>query len=131
VGRRTYTRPMDGWWLRNPFFVKYMARELTAVFVVLYALILLVGVMRLAEGRAPFEHWVANLQTGPAIAMHVGLLAVFLYHTLSWFQIMPKTMAPVIVAGMKVPACAITGAGLVASAIASIAVFVAFRMFAA
>jgi hypothetical protein len=35
------------------------------------------------------------------------------------------------VAGMKVPACAITGAGLVASAIASIAVFVAFRMFAA
>ena len=45
---RTYVRPMDGWWRRDPFFVRYMAREATAVFVVVYALILLAGVIRLS-----------------------------------------------------------------------------------
>ena len=27
---RPYVRPMAGWWKRDPFFMRYMARELTA-----------------------------------------------------------------------------------------------------
>jgi fumarate reductase subunit C len=98
MARRTYLRPMDGWWKRDPFFVKYMAREVTSVFVVIYALILLVTVLRLAQGEASFDRWVANLRSPAAILLHAILLVVFLYHTLSWFQVMPKTMAPVVVA---------------------------------
>ena len=129
--RRTYMRPMDGWWTRNPFFLKYMAREATAVFVVIYAIILLVGVVRLAEGQAQFDSWVANLRSPAGLAFHGLLLAIFLYHTWSWFQIMPKTMAPVIVNGKRVPAGAITGAGIAASAIASIVLFVIFKVLTA
>ena len=129
--RRTYMRPMDGWWTRNPFFLKYMAREATAVFVVIYAIILLVGVVRLAEGQAQFDAWVADLRGPAGLAFHGLLLVVFLYHTWSWFAIMPKTMAPVIVNGKRVSPGAITGAGVAASAIASIVLLVIFKVLAA
>ena len=29
--RRPYVRPMQGWWRRDPFFMRYMLREATAV----------------------------------------------------------------------------------------------------
>lgn len=119
---------MDGWWKRDPFFIRYMAREATSLFVVLYAAILLVGLVRLAQGEAAFNAWVAILRSPASILLHGVLLIVFLYHTLSWFQIMPKTMAPVVVGGRKAPAWAITGAGLVASLGASIALFILVKV---
>ena len=33
AARRTYVRPMQGWWTKNPYFMKYMAREATAIYV--------------------------------------------------------------------------------------------------
>ena len=127
MGRRTYVRPMDGWWRRDPFFVRYMAREVTSIFVVAYAVILLVTVLRLAQGEASFDQWVAVLRTPKMVLLHVVLLIVFAYHTFSWFEIMPKTMAPVVVAGRKVPACAITAAGLAASLVASAVLFIVIQ----
>lgn len=128
--RRTYVRPMAGWWRRNPFFLVYMAREVTAIFVAAYALVLLAGLMRLAQGPAAFEQWLEGLRSPGSIAFHVLLLAVFAYHTWSWFTIMPKTMPPVVVGGRKLAPAAITAIGLAASAIASIALYVGARMLA-
>ena len=128
--RRTYLRPMDGWWRKNPFFVRYMAREVTAVFVVLYALVLLISVVRLAEGPASFGAWVATLRSTPMVMLHVVFLVAFLYHTKSWFDIMPKTMPPVVVGGKRLSAAAITGAGVVASLVASLALLAIFMVIA-
>ncbi|HXZ49831.1 MAG TPA: hypothetical protein VEG27_12450 [Usitatibacter sp.] len=121
--RRTYLRPMDGWWRRDPFFLRYMAREATSVFVVAYALILLWGLVRLAEGEARFDAWLAWLASPLSVAFHVLLLAVFAYHTWSWFAIMPKTMPPVVVGGRRLPARAITAAGVAVAVAASAALF--------
>ena len=130
MARRTYRRPMDGWWKRDPFFARYMAREATAVFVVAYALVLLVTLLRLAEGEASYNRWIAVLRSPWAIAMHALLVAVFLYHTLSWFRIMPKTMPPVVVFGRRIPAATITALGLAASAAASGALFLVVKALA-
>ena len=128
--RRTYMRKMDGWWKRDPFFLRYMAREATAVFVVIYALGLLTGLVRLAQGEAAFAGWVAALRSPASIALHAVLLAVFVYHTYTWFAIMPKTMPPIVVAGRKLAPGAITGAGLGAAAILSLALFLGARALA-
>ncbi len=128
--RRTYVRPMAGWWRRNPFFLVYMAREVTAIFVAAYALVLLAGLIRLAQGPAAFEQWLEGLRSPGSIAFHVLLLAVFAYHTWSWFTIMPKTMPPVVVGGRKLAPAAITAIGLAASAITSIGLYVGARMLA-
>jgi fumarate reductase subunit C len=114
---------MAGWWRRDPFFLRYMAREATAVFVVIYALLLLAGLVQLARGEAAFAHWVAFLRSPASIALHAVLLAAFAYHTVTWFAIMPKTMPPIVVAGHRLAPAAITGLGLAASVILSAALF--------
>jgi fumarate reductase subunit C len=129
--RRTYVRPVAGWWRSNPFFLRYMAREVTAIFVAAYALVLLAGVVRLSQGRAAFEEWQDGLQSPLSIAFHVLLLAVFAYHTWSWFSIMPKTLPPIDVAGRRLSAPTITAFGIAASVAASAIVCIGIRTLAA
>ena len=117
--RDTYVRPMRGWWRRNPFFVRYMAREATAIFVYLYALLLIAGLVALRNGPAAFDAWLAMLRNPAVMSFLFASLGVFAYYTLSWFRIMPKTMPPLRFAGRRVAAGAITAAGLAAAAIAS------------
>lgn len=120
--RRPYIRSMDGWWKRNPYFKRYMAREVTAFFVALYGLLMVVGVVKLAQGPAAFAGWMALMQSGWSIALHLVLLAVFVYHTYSWFEIMPKTMPPVVVGGKKLAGTTITSLGITAATLASVVV---------
>jgi fumarate reductase subunit C len=108
---------MDGWWRRNPFFVRYMIREATAVLVIAYAAVLLVGVIRLAQGEVAYNAWLEALRTPLSLAFHVVLLVGFLYHTWSWFSIMPKTMPMILVGGKRLQPAVITGTGLVISAV--------------
>jgi len=129
--RRTYVRPMAGWWKRNPFFMRYMAREVTALFVAAYALVLLAGLARLSQGPEAFEQWLDGLRSPLSIAFHLLLLAIFVYHTYSWFTIMPKTMAPVVVGGKRLSNASITGMGLAAAAVIGIGFLVFLKVLAA
>ena len=85
-----------------------------------YAVVLLVGVMKLAEGKPAWDRWVAWLVSPLAIGVHVVLLAAFAYHAWTWFNIMPRTLPPIMVAGRRVSAQAITRAGLAAAAALSL-----------
>lgn len=118
-GRRPYVRPMDGWWRRDPFFIRYMIREATAVLVVAYATVLLLGVIRLAQGESAYDGWLAALRSPWSIAFHLVLLTGFIYHTWSWFRIMPKTMPSIVVGGKKLQPAVITAVGLAAAAFLS------------
>ena len=90
---KTYTRPVRwNWWTRNPYYVWYMLREASCVFITVYALILLVGLARLAQGEAAFESWRLALAHPGAVAFHVIALVLVLYHSWTWFKVMPKTL---------------------------------------
>jgi len=116
-------RPMRGWWRRDPFFVRYMIREATALIVAAYALVLLAGVLCLAQGEAAWNGWLAQLRSPVSIVLHVLMLAAMIYHTYSWFEIMPKTMPALFVGGKRVTATTITMSGLVAAVGAAAALF--------
>jgi len=121
--QRPYVRSMDGWWTRNAYYMRYMAREVTAVFVAAYAVVLLVGVVRLSQGEAAFNGWLQALKSPLSLVFHLVLLATFVYHTWSWFNIMPITMPVMFVGGKRVQPRTITATGLVAAVIACAAVF--------
>ena len=121
--RRPYVRPMSGWWRRDPFFVRYMVREATALIVALYAIVLMVGVLRLSEGEAAWNGWLEALRSPLSVALHVVMLAGMVYHAISWFEIMPKTMPMLFVGGRRVAAQSITRVGLAAAAVAALALF--------
>lgn len=120
--RRPYVRSMDGWWKRNDYFKRYMLREVTAFFVALYGLVMLAGLVKLSQGPEAFAGWTEMMRSGWAIALHLVLLVVFVYHTYSWFEIMPKTMPPVVVGGKRLAGPTITGLGIAAAAAASVVV---------
>jgi fumarate reductase subunit C len=122
---RGYVRPMGAWWNRNPFYGWYMLREVSSVFVTAYAVVLLVGLWRLAQGPEAFEAWRASLATPWSIVFHLVALVLVLYHAWTWFKVMPKTLPFVRVGGRRVSDRAIVTGGVVAAVACSVVLFVA------
>ncbi|MGC4079665.1 MAG: fumarate reductase subunit C [Rubrivivax sp.] len=112
---KTYQRPMAGWWTKNPFYVLYMIREGSAVLLAAYALVLLVGLARLAQGEAEYEAWRAALASPLAIVFHLVAAALVAYHSVTWFGVMPKT-AP----KLPFPPRLVTVGGWIAAVVVSI-----------
>jgi fumarate reductase subunit C len=129
-GRRPYLRSMNGWWRRDPFFVRYMIREATALIVAAYAIVLLAGVLALAQGEAAWNGWLTAMRSPFSIALNLLMLFGMIYHSYSWFEIMPKTMPALFVGGKRVAAATITMLGLAAAVIAAAVVFGIARMLA-
>jgi fumarate reductase subunit C len=117
--RRGYVRPMQGWWRRDPFFMRYMLREGTALAVLVYAIVLAVGALRLAQGEAAWNGWLAALRSPGSILLHLVLLASMVVHAHSWFEIMPKTMPMMFVGGHRVAQSTITRIGWTAAVAAT------------
>ena len=120
---RAYIRPMRGWWRRNPFFIRYMVREATAVAVGVYAIVLSTGVVRLAQGEAAWNGWLEALRSPWSMLMHLVLLVAMIVHAKSWFEIMPKTMPMIFVGRRRLAAATITRTGWGATIVVSVALF--------
>jgi fumarate reductase subunit C len=114
---------MDGWWRKNPFFVRYMKREFTAFIVAGYAIVLLVGLISLANGEASYQGWRNAMSSPLSIALHAVALVVMIYHTWTWFEIMPKTMPPMYSGGKRVEGAVITWTGVVVAIVVTIVLF--------
>jgi fumarate reductase subunit C len=109
----TYVRPVTGgWWKSNPFFIWYTLRELTAVGVFLYGIVLVTGVVSLGMGEHAWNNWLAAMATWTSLIFHVILFVLMCYHSYTWFKVMPKTtpqipIAPqtIVKTGVAVTAC--------------------------
>jgi len=111
---------MGAWWRRLPFYRRYMVREATCLAVIAYPLILLVGVWRLRQGPEAFDAWRAALVTPASLLAHGLLLAAFIFHAWTWFEVMPKTLPVVRVAGKRVADATIVRSGVAAAIVASV-----------
>jgi len=112
-----YRRPLGRWYLRPAYLWRYTLREFTAVFVLVYALILLAGIAALAAGPSAWERFLAALSHPLSLALHGLLLAAALYNSLTWFMVAPKAMPAVFIGTRPLSDLAIT--------LAHIAVFIA------
>ena len=124
---KTYTRPMAGWWRRNPFYIWYMVRETSCIVITVYALVLLVGLWRLSQGQAAFDAWRAALTTPTSIVFHLVALVLVIYHSWTWFKIMPKTMPFIRFGGKRVADRTIVASGVIAALVASVVLFILAR----
>ena len=124
---RTYTRPMSGWWRKNPYFVRYMIREASSVFLAIYTVILLVGLYRLTQGEAAWDAWRAALTSPASVLFHWLALLTVGYHAYTWWKVAPKTAPDLRIGGRPVPECVIAGGGLLATLGTSILVYLIVR----
>jgi fumarate reductase subunit C len=124
---KTYVRPMQGWWRRNPYFVRYMIREGSSVFLAIYAVILLVGLLRLTQGEAAWNAWLQTLTSPLSILFHWLALLTVGYHAYTWWKVAPKTAPDLRIGGRPLPECAITAGGLLGTIGASVLIYVIVR----
>ena len=124
---KSYVRPMAGWWRRNPYFVRYMIREGSSVFLAIYTVILLVGLYRLTQGEAAYEAWREALASPVSAVFHWLALLTVGYHAYTWWKVAPKTAPDLRIGGRPLPEMVITGGGLLATIGASILVYVIVR----
>jgi fumarate reductase subunit C len=111
---------MTGWWNRDPFFVRYMVREMSALAVAGYAIVLMVGVLRLSQGEAAWNGWLAAMKSPLSIALHLAFFVGMVVHAKSWFEIMPKTMPMMHLGGQRLAGSTITRAGWAATIVVSL-----------
>jgi fumarate reductase subunit C len=101
--------------------MRYMAREVTCVFIALHALVLLVALKRLSEGREAWETFLDNLTAPVGVQLQLLILAFAVYHSTSWFNVTPKAM-PVQIGEKFLPGSVIIGAHYAGWLVASLAV---------
>lgn len=123
--RRPFHRPQPrAWWAHKPY-IGYTVRELTGVGVALYGAVLLAGLCCLWRGPDAFDAYRRWLAGPSSLLIHVLLLVVMLWHVVTWFQIMPKTMPKLIVGGKHVAQRRLTVAGVLLACIGSAALLAA------
>lgn len=124
---KTYVRPMQGWWRKNPYFVRYMIREGSSVFLAIYTVFLLVGLYRLTQGEAAWDAWRAALTHPVSLLFHWLALLTVGYHAYTWWLVAPKTAPDLRIAGRPLPELVVTAGGCLATLGTSILVYVIVR----
>ncbi|HMQ13053.1 MAG TPA: fumarate reductase subunit C, partial [Candidatus Competibacter phosphatis] len=94
MSSKPYVREMSKttWFLSQPRYKRYMAREVTCVFIFAYTFLLIVALARLADGKEAFEAFVQALGSPLGVLFNVAVLIATVYHSMSWFNVTPQAM---------------------------------------
>ena len=89
---KEYVRKISAtWWTERPSWRIFMLREATSLFVGLYAA-LLICLMRAARDPASFHSFYEWLRSPGSVVLHVIILAMAVFHTVTWFVAAPKAL---------------------------------------
>ena len=116
---KPYVRKMPAtWWLRKRAYFWFMIRELTAVVMAAYCVVLLVMLYRLKQRDGSIDEFMASLQTGRSVGFHFIALVAAMFHTFTWFALVPKELV-VRMGEEKLPPFVLIGAHWLAWAVVS------------
>lgn len=101
------------WFVKRWPYRIFVLRELSAVFLAAYTVVLLVLVHKLHEGAHAFRAFESTLKSPWLLALNSIILVFALLHTVTWFQAVPKAL-PLRRGEMKVPPQLLIGGHLVA-----------------
>ncbi len=119
---RWYRRPVSvWWWLESRSYTGFVLRELTSVFVALFALVLLWQIRALEQGPDAYDRALARLRSPLFVTFDALALAFVLFHSITWFNLAPKAMV-VRLKGKRVPDLVVAGANYAAWIVLSAAV---------
>ena len=112
MARRPYPQEVDRfkWWIADPhfnrpFYLDYMARESTCIFIALYAILFVWGLGALASGPEAYAGFSGAMQSTGGVILQLVILAFAVYHTVTWFILAPQGMKPMRMKdGKRVPA---------------------------
>jgi fumarate reductase subunit C len=106
------------WWLSKPAYTRFISRELTSVAVGYAAVLILVHLWTASRGDAAWERLHSWIGSGPAIVLHVLVLAVLVFHSITWLNLAPRAMV-LRLGGRRLPEAAVLGLHYAGWAVAS------------
>nr|VFK50662.1 MAG: fumarate reductase subunit C [Candidatus Kentron sp. TUN] len=94
MSRKPYIReiPKTSWYLRQGRYIRYMAREVTCVFIGIYTFIMLWGLSALSQGEEAYNSFLLSLQSPLSVALLLLAFLFAIYHAISWFNVTPQAM---------------------------------------
>ena len=101
------------WWLETRSYTGFVLRELTSVFVALFAVVTLWQVRAVAQGPEAYERFLARLRSPLFLTFHAVALLFVLFHSVTWFNLAPNAMV-VRVKGKRMPDALVAGANYAA-----------------
>jgi fumarate reductase subunit C len=101
-----------------------MVRELTSLFLAIYSVLFVMGLVSLTQGREAWERFLAILSSRPAVLLQLLCLLFAVYHSTTWFSLTPKAM-PLVVRGQPVSDNTIVGVHYAVWLSVSLAVLIA------
>ena len=122
---KPYVLPLSktSWFLTQTRYKRYMAREVTCLFIFAYTFLLVWGLKRLSEGPDAFNAFVQALGSPLGVLFNLVVLIAAVYHSTSWFNVTPQAM-PIQRGEEFVPGKIIVGAHYALWAVASLIVLV-------
>jgi fumarate reductase subunit C len=115
--------PKTSWFFRQPRYMRYMAREVTCIFIGAYTLLLVVALKRLAQGPDAFQGFLNALHSPLGVLFNLAVLVAAVYHSTTWFNVTPQAM-PIQRGEEFVPGKIIVGAHYAAWAVVSLIVLI-------
>ena len=79
-----------GWWLRNPHYLLFQAREVGGILTAVVGLILLYQVIQLQAGPNAYSAFLTIAFSPPMLALMTVLFAFVLVHAVTWFMLLGK-----------------------------------------
>lgn len=94
MSRKPYVREVSKttWFLQHPRYKRYMAREVTCIFILAYTFLLIWALGSLANGKEAYEAFLDALNSPLGILFNLATLVVTVYHSASWFNVTPQAM---------------------------------------
>lgn len=80
-----------GWWLRNPRYLVFQAREVGGILAAVYGLVLLYQLREFRRGEDAFAAFSAVLASPPVVLLTLVLFAFVIVHAVTWFAAFAKS----------------------------------------
>jgi fumarate reductase subunit C len=125
MSRKPYIREVSKtrWFLRQPRYLRYMAREVTCIFILLFTFQLICALANLAHGQESFQAFLHALRSPLGVLFNLAALVATVYHSMSWFDVTPQAM-PIQRGEEFVPGNVIVGAHYGAWAVVSLIILI-------
>ncbi|HEX8811268.1 MAG TPA: hypothetical protein VF742_04680, partial [Terracidiphilus sp.] len=90
------------WWLYQWYYLKFVLRELSSIFVACFVVITLLQIHSLRRGPEAYAMFEERMRNPPMIALNAISFLFVLFHTITWFNLAPRAMV-VRLGGKRVP----------------------------
>lgn len=94
MSSKPYIREISktGWFYGQPRYLRYMAREVTCIFIFAYTFLLIWALRALANGPEAYQAFLDALNSPLGILFNLAVLVGVVYHSISWFSLTPQAM---------------------------------------